>query len=171
MKSKQNLCRLLLSASCPRPPACCMMSATASVSMSSCASLVGSWTNELGSMMNIQSVYPLPCAHHLAICRCWPRMCCWLFPSACTYRARTRSLASLVALERRGRTLATAHGGITIAVASASGFSDEQVGAILLLYGMFVGIGVFISGRAIDRLSSQKVIIVCLVAMMLSYGA
>ncbi|VWD64056.1 major facilitator superfamily protein [Burkholderia lata] len=49
------------------------------------------------------------------------------------------------------------------------GFSDAEVGAVLLLYGVFAGIGVFISGRAIDRLGSGKVLIVCLVAMMLSY--
>ncbi|KWD48147.1 MFS transporter [Burkholderia ubonensis] len=49
------------------------------------------------------------------------------------------------------------------------GFSGAQVGAVLLLYGVFAGIGVFISGRAIDRLGSGKVLIVCLVVMMLSY--
>ncbi|WDD90205.1 MFS transporter (plasmid) [Burkholderia sp. FERM BP-3421] len=49
------------------------------------------------------------------------------------------------------------------------GFSVGQVGAVLLLYGVFAGIGVFISGRAIDRLGSRKVLIVCLAAMMLAY--
>ncbi|CAB3753012.1 MFS transporter [Burkholderia sp. MSh2] len=49
------------------------------------------------------------------------------------------------------------------------GFGVAQVGAVLLLYGVFAGIGVFISGRAIDRFGSRKVLIVCLVAMMLSY--
>lgn len=49
------------------------------------------------------------------------------------------------------------------------GFSPAQVGAVLLLYGIFAGIGVFISGHAIDRLGSRKVLIGCLVVMMLSY--
>lgn len=49
------------------------------------------------------------------------------------------------------------------------GFSAAQVGAVLLLYGVFAGIGVFISGRTIDRFGSGKVLVVCLVVMILSY--
>lgn len=49
------------------------------------------------------------------------------------------------------------------------GFSAGEVGAVLLLYGVFAGIGVFVSGRAIDRFGSRTVLIVCLVSMMLAY--
>ncbi|MDR8032071.1 MFS transporter [Burkholderia cenocepacia] len=49
------------------------------------------------------------------------------------------------------------------------GFSGAQVGVVLLLYGVFAGIGVSIGGRAIDRLGSGKVLIACLIVMTLSY--
>ena len=51
------------------------------------------------------------------------------------------------------------------------GFGGEQVGAVLLLYGVFAGIGVFISGRTIDRLGSGKVLVVCLIVMTLSFAS
>jgi predicted MFS family arabinose efflux permease len=54
-------------------------------------------------------------------------------------------------------------------LAHSAGIEGGQVGAVLLLYGVCAWLGVFVSGRAIDRIGSRQVLIASLVVMGVSY--
>ncbi len=54
-------------------------------------------------------------------------------------------------------------------LAHSAGIEGGQVGAVLLLYGICAGLGVFISGRAIDRIGSRQVLIASLLVLGLAY--
>lgn len=54
-------------------------------------------------------------------------------------------------------------------LAQSAAIEGSQVSAVLLLYGICAGIGVFISGRAIDRLGSRSVLIASLLVLALTY--
>lgn len=54
-------------------------------------------------------------------------------------------------------------------LAQNAAIEGSHVGIILFLYGIFAGIGVFISGPAIDRIGSRKVLIAALLVLGIAY--
>lgn len=54
-------------------------------------------------------------------------------------------------------------------LAQSAGIEGSQVGAVLFLYGVFAGIGVLVSGRAVDKIGSRGVLVGSLLVLGLAY--